>query len=323
MAWAFRRIEGREVHRRGADGAVAQGAESSPGHARRHELPGRRRAPLLRRTGRGGLRPVRLCAWSWPEAVDVSITAAVKALAAAHRLGGRTGRGRHRRPPARQDQGSLALRGGPFDLRRRARAQPGRLARPDRPAAVRGPAARGPQRGPAPGRPWRRGGGAGGLLAASGRCRCAGSPEEPAFLSTRSGRPRKRTREAMAAVGPGEPVTLYDVPARLAAAGRGGPGRAAPRPSSTTGRSPRSPCSAPATLSDMAMIGGVGQCQARPLWPCGAEGGAAGELKGVRRRVRRCRPTSAVGSFLGRLATLQEEPGYVARRSSTPSRPWL
>ena len=51
----------------------------------------------------------------------------------------------HCRPPPRQDQGRRRCRGGDVDVRHRPRVQPVRLARPDRPAAVRGAAGGRPQ----------------------------------------------------------------------------------------------------------------------------------------------------------------------------------
>ena len=110
------------------------------------------------------------------------------------------------RPPARQDQGAERVRGRPLDLRRRQGVQPRRLARPDRPAAVRGAAARGPQRRPPAAGAGRRPRRCARSIAASATVQLRRVPEahDP---TTRSGRPRRRRG--------GEPLGVADADVSL------------------------------------------------------------------------------------------------------------
>ena len=91
MAWAFRRIDGREVSdevRMGQSRKVRQLYAMLDGMSCRA-------AAVRRYFGEQGVKPCGQCdlCLEPPEATDAT-TAAQKALAAAHRLGGRTGRGR-------------------------------------------------------------------------------------------------------------------------------------------------------------------------------------------------------------------------------------
>ena len=140
LAWALRRIDGRDVDATGQGRADTQGTPALR-HARRHRLPCGGGAALFRR-GRGHLvramRPLRRS----PVAVDATL-AAQKALSAVHRLGGRFGRGRvvdhltakTKDAPAHEAQMST------FGIGRDI--SPGWLARPHRAAAARRAAARG------------------------------------------------------------------------------------------------------------------------------------------------------------------------------------
>ena len=171
-----------------------------------------------------------------PIAVDVTEARAEGAVGGAP--AGRPARPRPaRRPPARQDQGAKRVRGGALHLRRRPGVQPRRLARPDRPAAVRGPAASRTPTTAGRCRPGRRRGRARGLPRRA-RVQLRRMPEAH-DATARSGRPRKR-RGGVPLAGP---------EADLGCSTRCAPG-AAPRPparpcrptsSSTTAPWPTSP----------------------------------------------------------------------------------
>ena len=91
MAWAFRRIEGREISEEVARG---QGRKVRQLYAMLDGMSCRA-AAVRRYFGEEGVKPCGQCdlCLAPPEAIDAT-TAAQKALAAAHRMGGRTGRGR-------------------------------------------------------------------------------------------------------------------------------------------------------------------------------------------------------------------------------------
>ena len=103
---------------------------------------GCRAAAVRRYFGEEGVEPCGHCdlCTAPPAAVDAT-EAAQKTLSAVHRLGGRFGRGRVVDHLLGKTKEPSPVRGRPVHLRRRPRVQPRRLARPDRPAAVRGPAA--------------------------------------------------------------------------------------------------------------------------------------------------------------------------------------
>ena len=103
LAWALRRIDSRDVDDDGQGRADAQGAPALR-HARRHRLPRRRRAPLLRRDGRRSPAASATCASAPPRGRRRHRGRAEGAVGRASP--GRPVRPRpHRRPPARQDQG--------------------------------------------------------------------------------------------------------------------------------------------------------------------------------------------------------------------------
>ena len=149
-----------------------------------------RRAPLFRRGGRRAVRPVRPLprparGRPTPPRRRRRRSRPCTGWAAASAAAGSSttcwARPRSRRAP----RPALSTFGIGQRVQRR------RLARPDRPAAVRGPAARGPQRRPAAGRPRRRRRGAGRLpRRAAGRA-CASAPR-PQDAAARSAAPRKR-----------------------------------------------------------------------------------------------------------------------------------
>jgi ATP-dependent DNA helicase RecQ len=254
MAWAFRRIEGREVSdevRMGQSRKVRQLYAMLDGMSCR--------ASAVRRYfGEPGVEACGQCdlCLEPPEAVDVS-TAAQKALAAAHRLGGRTGRGRlvdHLLGKTKDPSPSEAAL-STFGVGRELSPAAWRdlidqllfegLLRED----------------PNDGRPLVGLGDAEGVRAVyrgERRVQVRRAPE--AFdASTRSGRPRKRTREAMAAVG-AENHALYEALRawrRQAAAEQGVP----PYVIFHDRTLAEIALFRPATLSDMAMIGGVGQAK--------------------------------------------------------------
>ncbi|HEY1881183.1 MAG TPA: DNA helicase RecQ, partial [Caulobacteraceae bacterium] len=91
MAWAFRRIEGREVS---DEVRMGQGRKVRQLYAMLDGMSCRA-AAVRRYFGEPGVKRCGQCdlCLDPPEAIDAT-TAAQKALAAAHRLGGRTGRGR-------------------------------------------------------------------------------------------------------------------------------------------------------------------------------------------------------------------------------------
>jgi ATP-dependent DNA helicase RecQ len=217
-----------------------------------------RAAAVRRYFGESGVQPCGQCdlCLEPPEAVDVS-TAAQKALAAAHRLGGRTGRGRivdhllgKTKDPS-TSEAALSTFG---------------VGRELSPAAWRDLIDQLLFEGllreePNDGRP----------LVGLGDGEAVRSvyrgerqvqmrrPPEGFDASTRSGRPRKRTREAMAAVGP-ENRTLYEALRawrRQAAADQGVP----PYVIFHDRTLAEIALLRPATLSDLSTIGGVGQAK--------------------------------------------------------------
>ena len=158
---------------------------------------GCRAAAVRRYFGEAGVSSCGQCdlCLNPPEAVDAT-EAAQKALSAVHRLGGRFGRGRIVDHLTGKTKDAPAARGAAVDLRHRPRIQPRRLARPARPAAVRRPAARGPQRRPAAGRAGRRRRGQGRLsrraagVGAPGARRCGDRCKRP--LGALAQAPRRR-----------------------------------------------------------------------------------------------------------------------------------
>ena len=214
-----------------------------------------RRAPLLRRGGRRAPAASATSASARRRPTDAT-EAAQKALSAAHRLGGRFGRGRlvdhllGKTKDVTDHEAALSTWGIGQELQRR------RLARPDRPAAVRGPAARGPQRRPAAGRARRRRGGARGLSAASGGSRCADA-EAPRRRPARAA-PRKRARRRPLALSPRRPAAVRGA-ARLARRARPRASTCRPMSSSTTAPWPRSPPPSPAAARRWRAINGVGE----------------------------------------------------------------
>jgi ATP-dependent DNA helicase RecQ len=254
MAWAFRRIEGREVSdevRMGQSRKVRQLYAMLDGMSCRA-------AAVRRYFGEEGVKPCGQCdlCLEPPEAVDVS-TAAQKALAAAHRLGGRTGRGRlvdHLLGKTKDPSPSeTAL--STFGVGRELSPAAWRdlidqllfegLLREDpndgRPliGLGDGEAVRAVYRGERQVRMRR--------------------PPEAFDPTTRSGRPRKRTRDAMAAVGP-ENQGLYEALRawrRQTAAEQGVP----PYVIFHDRTLAEIALFRPATLADLTMIGGVGQAK--------------------------------------------------------------
>ena len=254
MSWAFRRIEGREVS---DEVRMGQGRKVRQLYAM---LDGMncRAAAVRRYFGEQGVKPCGQCdlCLTPPEAIDAT-TAAQKALAAAHRLGGRTGRGRivdHLLGKTKDPSPSEAAL-STFGVGRELSPAAWRdlidqllfegLLRED----------------PNDGRPL-IGLGDGEAVRAVYRgerqvqMRRAPEAFDP---TTRSGRPRKRTREAMAAVGP-ENQDLYGALRawrRQTAAEQGVP----PYVIFHDRTLAEIALFRPATLSDMAMIGGVGQAK--------------------------------------------------------------
>ncbi|MGZ3368287.1 MAG: DNA helicase RecQ [Caulobacteraceae bacterium] len=254
MSWAFRRIEGREVSdevRMGQSRKVRQLYAMLDGM-------NCRAAAVRRYFGEPGVEPCGQCdlCLEPPEAVDVS-TAAQKALAAAHRLGGRTGRGRivdHLLGKTKDPSPSEAAL-STFGVGRELSPAAWRdlidqllfegLRRED----------------PNDGRPLVGLGDAEAVRAVYRGERQVQVRRQPEAFdsSTRSGRPRKRTREAMAAVGT-ENQALYEALRawrRQAAADQGVP----PYVIFHDRTLAEIALFRPATLSDMAMIGGVGQAK--------------------------------------------------------------
>ena len=118
MAWALRRIDEREVARRGEGGAGrARCASSTPCWTAPSCRAGRG-AALLRRGGRRALRRSATSACGRPKLIDATERGAEGALGRAP--AGRPLRARAAgRPPARQDQGRAPARGGALHLRHR------------------------------------------------------------------------------------------------------------------------------------------------------------------------------------------------------------
>jgi ATP-dependent DNA helicase RecQ len=254
MAWAFRRIEGREVS---DEVRMGQGRKVRQLYAM---LDGMncRAAAVRRYFGEQGVKACGQCdlCLEPPEAVDAT-TAAQKALAAAHRLGGRTGRGRivdHLLGKTKDPSPSEAAL-STFGVGRELSPAAWRdlidqllfegLLRED----------------PNDGRPLIGLGDGEAVRAVYRGERPVQMRRQPEAFddSTRSGRPRKRTREAMAAVGP-ENHDLYEALRawrRQTAAEQGVPPYVIFH-DRTLGEIA---LFRPATLSDMAMIGGVGQAK--------------------------------------------------------------
>ena len=254
MAWAFRRIEGREVS---DEVRMGQGRKVRQLYAMLDGMSCRA-AAVRRYFGEQGVKPCGQCdlCLNPPEAIDAS-TAAQKALAAAHRLGGRTGRGRivdHLLGKTKDPSPSEAAL-STFGVGRELSPAAWRdlidqllfegLLRED----------------PNDGRPL-IGLGDGEAVRAVYRgerqvqMRRAPEAFDP---TTRSGRPRKRTREAMAAVGP-ENQDLYEALRawrRQVAAEQGVPPYVIFHDRTLS----EIALFRPATLSDMAMVGGVGQAK--------------------------------------------------------------
>ena len=252
MAWALRRIEGREI---GEEVARGQGRKVRQLYAM---LDGAscRAAAVRRYFGEEGVEACGQCdiCVAPPESVDASL-AAQKALAAAHRLGGRTGRGRlvdhllGKTKDVSPSEQALSTYGVGRDLSPAAWRElidqllfEG-LLRED----------------PNDGRPL-IGLGDGEAVRAvyrgSRQVKVRRAPE--AFdASTRSGRPRKRTREAMAAVGPDNQALYEALRAwrRQTAAEQGVPPYVIFHDKTLA----EIALFRPATLSDLTLIGGVGQ----------------------------------------------------------------
>ena len=175
--------------RRGQAGAGAQGAPALR-HARRHRLPRGRGAALFRRGGRRALRPVRPL-HSARRSRPTPPRRRRRRSRPRTAWAGAIGRGRlvdhllGKTKDVSDFEAALSTCGIGRELSRR------RLARPDRPAAVRGPAARGPQRRPPAGGPGRRRRRAARSSAASAGCTCA-DPRRGAGRAA----PRKRRASA-------------------------------------------------------------------------------------------------------------------------------
>ena len=254
MAWALRRIEGRGIDEEVARG---QGRKTRQLYAM---LDGMncRAAAVRRYFGEEGVEACGQCdlCLEPPEAVDVS-TAAQKALAAAHRLGGRTGRGRladhllGKTKDVSPSEAALSTYGVGRELSPQAWRElidqllfEG-LLRED----------------PNDGRPL-IGLGDGDAVRAvyRGERQVKVRRQPEAFdASTRSGRPRKRTREAAASVG-AENHALYEALRawrRTTAAEQGVPPYVIFHDKTLA----EIALFRPATLSDLTMIGGVGQAK--------------------------------------------------------------
>jgi len=254
MAWAFRRIGGREI---GEEVARGQGRKVRQLYAMLDGM-GCRAAAVRRYFGEEGVEACGQCdlCLQPPDAVDVS-TEAQKALAAAHRLGGRFGRGRlvdhllGKTKDVQPSEAALSTFGVGQELSPAAWRElidqllfEG-LLRED----------------PNDGRPL-IGLGDGEAVRAvyrnERRIKVRRTPE--AFdPTTRSGRPRKRTREAMAAVG-AENQGLYEALRawrRQTAADQGVPPYVIFH-DKTLGEIA---LFRPATLADLNTIGGVGQAK--------------------------------------------------------------
>jgi ATP-dependent DNA helicase RecQ len=252
MAWAFRRIEGRDI---GEEVARGQGRKVRQLYAMLDGMSCR--AAAVRRyfgeTGVDACGQCDLCLQP-PESVDVT-TAAQKALAAAHRLGGRCGRVRivdHLLGKTKDVQPSEAAL-STFGVGQELSPQAWRelidqllfegLLRED----------------PNDGRPLVG-------LGDGEAVRAVYRGERPVLMrraleafdsSTRSGRPRKRTREAMAAVG-ADNHGLYEALRawrRETAAAQGVPPYVIFHDKTLA----EIALFRPATLSDLNTIGGVGQ----------------------------------------------------------------
>jgi ATP-dependent DNA helicase RecQ len=254
MAWAFRRIEGREVS---DEVRMGQGRKVRQLYAMLDGMSCRA-AAVRRYFGEPGVKPCGQCdlCLEPPEAVDATM-AAQKALAAAHRLGGRTGRGRivdHLLGKTKDPSPSEAAL-STFGVGRELSPAAWRdlidqllfegLLRED----------------PNDGRPLIGLGDGEAVRAVYRGERQVQVRRQPEAYdaSTRSGRPRKRTREAMASVGP-ENHALYEALRawrRQTAAEQGVP----PYVIFHDRTLAEIALFRPATLSDMAMIGGVGQAK--------------------------------------------------------------
>jgi ATP-dependent DNA helicase RecQ len=254
MAWAFRRIDGREVS---DEVRMGQGRKVRQLYAMLDGMSCRA-AAVRRYFGEPGVKPCGQCdlCLEPPDATDAT-TAAQKALAAAHRLGGRTGRGRivdHLLGKTKDPSPSEAAL-STFGVGRELSPAAWRdlidqllfegLLRED----------------PNDGRPLIGLGDAEGVRAVYRGQRQVQVRRAPEAFdpTTRSGRPRKRTREAMAAVGP-QNQALYEALRawrRQTAAEQGVP----PYVIFHDRTLAEIALFRPATLSDMATIGGVGQAK--------------------------------------------------------------
>lgn len=252
MGWALRRIEGREI---GEEVARGQGRKVRQLYAMLDGMSCRA-AAVRRYFGEEGVEPCGQCdiCLEPPEAVDVS-TAAQKALAAAHRLGGRTGRARladhllGKTKDVSPTEAALSTYGVGQELSGPAWRElidqllfEG-LLRED----------------PNDGRPLVGLGDGEAVRAVYRGERLVKMRRAPEAFdpSTRSGRPRKRTREAMASVGV-ENHGLYEALRawrRQTAAEQGVPPYVIFHDKTLA----EIALFRPATLSDLAMIGGVGQ----------------------------------------------------------------
>ena len=254
MAWALRRIEGRGIDEEVARG---QGRKTRQLYAMLDGMSCRA-AAVRRYFGEEGVEACGQCdlCLEPPEAVDVS-TAAQKALAAAHRLGGRTGRGRladhllGKTKDVSPSEAALSTYGVGRELSPQAWRElidqllfEG-LLRED----------------PNDGRPLIGLGDADAVRAVYRGERQVKVRRQPeAFdASTRSGRPRKRTREAAASAG-AENHALYEALRawrRTTAAEQGVPPYVIFHDKTLA----EIALFRPATLSDLTMIGGVGQAK--------------------------------------------------------------
>jgi ATP-dependent DNA helicase RecQ len=254
MAWALRRIEGREISEEVARG---QGRKVRQLYAMLDGVSCRA-AAVRRYFGEEGVEPCGQCdlCTAPPEAVDASL-AAQKALAAAHRLGGRCGRGRlvdhllGKTKDVQPSEAALSTYGVGRELSPAAWRElidqllfEG-LLRED----------------PNDGRPLIGLGDAEGVRAVYRGERQVLTRRAPETFdpSTRSGRPRKRAREAMAAVGP-DNHALYEALRdwrRQTAAEQGVPPYVIFHDKTLA----EIALFRPATLTDLALIGGVGQAK--------------------------------------------------------------
>lgn len=254
LAWAFRRIDGRDAPDHVKQG---QGRKLRQFYALLEGMSCRA-AAVRRYFGEEGVEPCGQCdlCLDPPEAIDAT-TEAQKALAAAHRLGGRTGRGRlidhllGKTKDVHPSEVALSTWGIGKELS---------------PAAWRDLTDQLLFEGllredPNDGRPLIGLGDADAVRAVyrGERQVRMRKPQEGYDASTRSGRPRKRTREAMAEVGPNNHA-LYEalrVWRRETAAEQGVPPYVIFHDKTLA----EIALFRPATMSDLTNIGGVGQAK--------------------------------------------------------------